>query len=127
MTLVDTNQGLRVSILRQLSLIGVVLLFACGEAKDLKSVGDSCADFTDCGGRSKTACIVGWTGGYCTETLCTPGSCPDGARCVTGIQFSEVPFDEFCLATCANDGECRTGYRCTDISGPERVCTPLDS
>ncbi len=110
----------RVRILR---FIPFVLLLHCG-GPDTQDVGDACGDGNDCQTRSVSACVVRWPQGYCTEVGCTVGSCPTGSRCVTGIDFQDVPFDAFCLKTCEQEAHCRDGYRCVDVSLPQRVCAP---
>jgi hypothetical protein len=87
-------------------------------------VGDPCEDGNACAFRTGSACILSWPDGYCTEVGCTLGSCPTGARCVTGIQFADVSYESYCLSTCDRDGDCRDGYRCVDVSLPEMVCAP---
>lgn len=110
--------------MRRLVLV-VLLLMGCGEAAT--GVGSRCTDGNECELRSTSACVVSWPDGYCTEFACTVGSCPDGARCVSGITFPGVPFDAFCLDACAVETDCRDGYRCVDVSLPERVCAPGDT
>lgn len=105
------------------ALIALLLAAGCG-ADDLEGVGQPCREGNDCPLRAASACIVPWPEGYCTEVACTVGSCPSGARCVTGIEFAGVPFDAFCLQTCQTERDCREGYRCVDVSLPEKVCAP---
>lgn len=97
---------------------------ACGEDAGRAEVGEACTLTEDCAFRREAACIIAWPEGYCTEVACSVGSCPTGARCVTGIEFAEVPVDAFCLATCEQPEDCRAGYRCVDVNLPERVCAP---
>ena len=99
-------------------------LWSCG-ASD-RSVGDPCggAAMLRCPDGFTTACIDVWPDGYCTEVACQANSCPVGSRCVTGLQFSNVPFENFCVATCKTNGDCRTGYLCQNVNQPERVCLP---
>lgn len=106
-----------------LALFAPLLLAACGLGPS--RVGDACAVPEDCPERATSACIRGWPDGYCTEFACTLGSCPSGSRCVTGIEFLNVEIREFCLATCDDQRDCRDGYRCADVSLPEKVCAPL--
>lgn len=108
---------------RLLAVWAALSLAACsGEGGG--EVGDPCTDGVDCAYRAGSACILPWPGGYCTEVACTLGSCPTGARCVTGIQFQDVDYESYCLSTCAQEGDCRAGYRCVDVSLPEKVCAP---
>ena len=89
-------------------------------------VGAPCLDAArDCALTARTACILAWPGGYCTEIDCQLGSCPSGARCVTGISFPNVPLDAFCLATCELPTDCRPGYRCGTVgTTADKVCAP---
>lgn len=97
-------------------------LLACSGAPT--GVGAPCTDGTNCGEGATAACIRAWPQGYCTEVGCSLGSCPEGARCVSGIQFADVPFDAYCLATCQEASDCRDRYRCVDIGEAEKVCAP---
>ena len=106
------------------ALLGALFALAGCGGDTPQGIGRACADGNDCELRSNAACIVPWPEGYCTEVACTVGSCPEGARCVTGIEFPSAPYDAFCLVTCQVEGDCRDGYRCVDVSLPERVCAP---
>ena len=98
---------------------------ACDEAPGKADIGHTCAHYSECDGiESRAACITEWPEGYCTELSCTLGSCPLGSRCVTGITFTNVDIDAFCLATCETNSDCRDGYMCTDVGQPQRTCTP---
>lgn len=98
---------------------------ACDE--EIKEVGSPCGEAVEeaCTFSPAGACILSWPEGYCTEIQCNVGSCPAGSRCVRGVTFVDVPFDAFCLRTCNSDLDCRDGYRCTDVSEPEKICAPL--
>ena len=108
---------------RRLALLALFALAGCGDVAS-KAVGSPCEDGDGCELRSNTACVLTWPEGYCTEVDCSVGSCPAGARCVTGLTFPSVAIDAFCLATCRTEADCRDGYRCVDVSLPERVCAP---
>ena len=95
---------------------------ACGGATE--GVGRACDDGTACNSGATAACITPWPGGYCTEFECAAASCPSGSICVSGFSFQDVSFDAFCLATCEKHEDCRDGYRCADVSRPEKVCAP---
>ena len=80
-------------------------------------IGAPCTDWlTDC---EDTACFVQttsstslpWTGGYCSDPGCSPGSCPSGSSCSAYLVTSST----YCLKNCTWDGargDCRTGYVC---------------
>ena len=108
---------------RLLATLAVVGLTACA-GEDSGIVGEPCTTGHGCGTASGAACILRWPEGYCTEFDCTLGSCPEAARCVTGITFANVPVDAFCLVVCRSAQDCRAGYSCMEVGGPERVCTP---
>lgn len=103
----------------------VALLAACGSGGGA-TVGKPCGGPDDCETRSTAACILRWPEGYCTEVDCAPGSCPSGSQCVRGIEFANVPLDAFCLLTCEDPGDCRSGYSCTAVAGVEKVCVPTN-
>lgn len=96
----------------------------CGCSSDPFGVGAECTDGLNCGDGANAACIRAWPQGYCTEFGCSLGSCPEGARCVSGIQFADVPFETYCLATCTGASDCRENYRCAEIGAAEKVCAP---
>src|SRR5215217_5318570 len=94
-------------------------------------VGDDCKVSTDCSAAGDRLCDITAPGGYCTVFNCEPNSCPDDeALCV---QFgavrspicAEVPLESpspyartFCMATCDDNSDCRSGYVCIDLSTP---------
>ena len=108
--------------LRGLAGLALALLLGCG-ASD-RAVGEPCTTGASCPAGFTTACVSVWPDGYCTEVACQAGSCPPGSRCVRGLRFTNVPFESFCVATCANNDDCRAGYLCQDVRQPERVCLP---
>ncbi|MBI2378802.1 MAG: hypothetical protein HYV07_32710 [Deltaproteobacteria bacterium] len=89
------------------------------------SIGSSCTSGDQCPESFSTVCITSWRDGYCTEYDCEASSCPTGSACVSGLSFVGFPSDDFCLASCQGDTDCRQGYRCATI-GANRVCAPAD-
>jgi hypothetical protein len=94
-------------------------------------IGDDCRISTDCSAAADRLCDITAPGGYCTVYNCEPDSCPeDESLCVEfGAQRSPVskcedkqspsPYGRaFCMATCDDDSDCRTGYTCADLSDP---------
>lgn len=126
-TRLDSPGGGRWFVLsRSLLLITLLLVGAgCGTPSSETPVGKACTDGLQCGEQlDGAACIVAWAGGYCTEVDCRLGSCPSGSRCVTGIKFSNVDIEAFCLSTCETTSNCRQGYICSNVGGGENVCAP---
>lgn len=92
-------------------------------------VGDDCKVSRDCSAAGDRLCDITAPGGYCTIFNCEPNSCPeDESLCVQfGATRSPLCVDEplaapspyartFCMATCDDDGDCRSGYVCEDLS-----------
>jgi hypothetical protein len=92
-------------------------------------IGDDCKISTDCSAAGDRLCDITAPGGYCTVYNCEPGTCPvDESLCVEfGADRSPVqqcedqqspsPYGRaFCMATCSNDSDCRSGYECVDLS-----------
>jgi hypothetical protein len=92
-------------------------------------VGDDCKVSRDCSAAGDRLCDITAPGGYCTVFNCEPNSCPDGESLC--VQFGAVlspacpeltlpspsPYARtFCMATCDDDGDCRSGYTCEDLS-----------
>lgn len=67
--------------------------------------GSACDDTTPCGGG--LSCIIDpiFPGGYCT-TPCDSTACPETSSCVEDF------LTPLCLAACAGDMDCRSGYSC---------------
>jgi hypothetical protein len=75
-------------------------------------------------------CDITQPGGYCTIFNCEPGDCPEESSCVIfGVAPSTLegcedphgvtPYQRsFCLKTCDNDGDCRSGYECANFADP---------
>ena len=82
------------------------------------SVGGACTTSADCA-VAGAACLndAKWVGGYCVAQDCRVGSCPSGSAC---FRFSDAR--NRCLATCASDAECRSGYACKGTQ--TRACVP---
>ena len=88
-------------------LVAIVGLVAqCGEEK--KGHGSACDEDTVC----KGMCLLGMPGGLCTS-VCTVLECPKGTECLW------IAGDNYCLPSCAGNGDCRDGYEC--VLG---VCRP---
>ncbi len=94
-------------------------------------IGDDCRISTDCSAAGDRLCDITAPSGYCTVYNCEPDSCPeDESLCVEfGAQRSPVskcedkqspsPYGRaFCMATCDDDSDCRSGYTCADLSDP---------
>jgi hypothetical protein len=92
-------------------------------------IGDSCTISTNCSASGDRLCDVTQPGGYCTVFNCEPGSCPTDSVCINfGTALSPLPEcstdlgnspyqRSFCMATCGNNGDCRGGYSCQNLSG----------
>jgi len=92
-------------------------------------IGDDCKLSTDCSAAGDRLCDITAPGGYCTMFNCEPGTCPDGeSLCVEfgatrgsaeqcRNQQSPSPYSRtFCMQTCDETGDCRSGYVCADLS-----------
>src|SRR6478609_1128998 len=100
------------------------------------NIGDDCKISTDCSAAGDRLCDITAPSGYCTICNCEPGTCPDGeALCVefgaqrgpaaaTACQNKQSPSPygrAFCMATCDDNSDCRSGYTCADLSPPGNV------
>lgn len=106
-------------------LLALLLTLGCSP-----EIGDECATSTDCSQSGDRLCDITQPGGYCTMFNCEPGDCPDEASCVIfGVAPSTLPGCEdphgvtpyqrsFCLKTCDNDDDCRSGYECANFKDP---------
>jgi hypothetical protein len=101
------------------------VVLGCDDAAP--ELGGPCRDVSECPASPRAACVLFWPDGYCAELACTLGSCPGGARCVSGFDLPDVAIDSLCLAVCDASSDCREGYRCTEIGQPEKVCAPARS
>ena len=115
--------------------IFVALLSATGCGKD---IGDSCIISSDCDPNGTRYCDISSKEGYCTIQGCDVDTCPGSSKCirfftgnfenrVCGAQ-SECTLDElcsntgrcvprssevrYCMATCSDSSDCRSGYEC---------------
>ena len=113
----------------------VALLLATGCGKD---IGDSCIISSDCDPNGTRYCDISSKEGYCTIQGCDVDTCPGSSKCirfftgnfenrVCGAQ-SECTLDElcsntgrcvprssevrYCMATCSDSSDCRSGYEC---------------
>jgi hypothetical protein len=108
-------------------LFAVVIFAALAGCKP--KIGDDCKISTDCAAAGDRLCDITAPGGYCTIFNCEPGSCPDGESLC--VQFGATrspacsadpsptlsPYARtFCMATCDDNSDCRSGYRCEDLS-----------
>jgi len=93
-------------------------------------IGDDCKISTDCSAAGDRLCDITAPNGYCTIFNCEPGTCPEGeALCVEfGAQRgpaaaaacqnkqSPSPYGRaFCMQTCDDNSDCRSGYTCADL------------
>jgi hypothetical protein len=104
-----------------------VLAFALGCSPE---IGDECTTSTDCSQSADRLCDITQPGGYCTIFNCEPGDCPEESSCVIfGVAPSTLdgcedphgvtPYQRsFCLKTCDNDSDCRSGYECANFADP---------
>jgi hypothetical protein len=91
-------------------------------------VGGVCSAASDCqANNTDPVCIdqiqFGWPQGYCTE-FCdlSTNDCPASSTCAPMIN---VPSGAgLCMASCAVDADCRSGYTCADFGG-SKVCFDL--
>jgi hypothetical protein len=95
--------------------------FEC--APGVTDVGQPCFSPYDCKANANDpACLSdgqGFPGGYCSEWCDVAAQdCAAGATCID-LGLSK---HGNCLATCAQDTDCRPGYACVDKGGPSKVC-----
>jgi hypothetical protein len=88
-------------------------------------VGSACTFSTDCGTTGTLVCDTSEFQGYCTVEDCVPDECPTNSACVLfnpqvpgcgyndRAQGSRIA-DQFCMATCGSNSDCRDGYECAD-------------
>ncbi len=74
-------------------------------------IGDDCKTSDDCSVSGDRLCdrSVPGSGGYCTIAGCDQGTCPDEAICVEFRPAPERLSSTWCMASCDNNGDCRTG------------------
>ncbi|WP_437811418.1 hypothetical protein [Sorangium sp. So ce1078] len=116
-----------------LRLTGPALLLAVLGASSLLAgcgpqIGDACITSLDCAQQEQRLfCDGTQPGGYCTVFNCEPDSCYGSSVCVA---FNPVldqacgTLDDvrwprfertFCMATCDDDDDCRSGYSCVAL------------
>ncbi len=93
-----------------------------------KRIGDGCTQNIECSLNADRRCDLAQPGGYCTIPECDRDRCPDQAMC---IEFdSNVPrlARRFCMKTCNDTTECRSGYVCVQpqVRAPA-TCEPIDA
>jgi hypothetical protein len=100
-------------------------------------VGSGCTLSTDCGSTGNLVCDTSEFEGYCTVQDCVPDECPNNAACVLfspavpgcgyddRLQGSRVS-EQFCMATCGSNSDCRNGYICADPISPPWNALILD-
>jgi hypothetical protein len=133
-----TRSSLRQTLNAVALLLAAVAVAASSTAGCGTRVGDKCRTSADCGSQGNRVCDATQIDGYCTQYGCRAGSCIDSAVCVlfgatppgcpasaaTGVsRFGR----SFCAKTCADDGDCRTGYRCLTASGAPWFALVLDT
>ena len=97
------------SLLYALTILSSLLLSCKGE------IGDECVTDAQC--RAGQSCDLISEGGYCTISDCREGECPDGSVCVN---FENN--DQYCMATCTSDEDCRENYYCEQSLGETPFC-----
>jgi hypothetical protein len=116
-------------------LIFALFAFACGNSGPTMikmaatgTVGAGCAADPDCTQTNATCVLpntgINWPGGYCTVKGCDTAACPDGATC----QIGHMGLGAACMYKCTADIDCRTGYKCCNVTAPAgtglKVCAP---
>jgi len=114
----------------------LVLGLALGLAGCRPEVGDKCQTSVDCSQLGDRLCDISQPDGYCTIFNCEPKDsngatkCPDEAVCIVyaaepsavpGCQnrLGNTPYSRsFCMKTCDNTTDCRSGYVCLDVGAP---------
>ncbi len=128
--------------------LGLALLLVLFGMGCTPSVGDSCQLSTDCGSTGTLVCDTSQFDGYCTQLNCVPDQCPNNAACVLfnpsvpGCGYNDRQggsriSQQFCMATCSSNSNCRDGYICVnpteapwfadnlDKNQGELVCIPI--
>ncbi|WP_437723298.1 hypothetical protein [Sorangium sp. So ce861] len=114
-------------------LTGPALLLAALGASSLLAgcgpqIGDACITSLDCAQQEQELfCDGTQPGGYCTVFNCAPDSCQGSSVCVafnpvldqacSALENVRWPRFErtFCMATCDDDDDCRSGYSCVAL------------
>lgn len=92
--------------LRIALLVAAVAVTGCQQR-----IGDSCGVSSDCSVTGERQCDLAQPGGYCTVFSCDADTCPEGA-CVEWRFIPSRTAETWCMATCSNDGRCRSEYSC---------------
>lgn len=113
---------MRFSSRLRLLAFALVLVAGC-----TPSIGDKCVLSTDCSTRGDRLCDTSQPDGYCTQFNCAKNNCPDNAACVLfNASIQGCGYDDraggygsrvaraFCIASCGQDSDCRSGYICAD-------------
>lgn len=97
-----------------------------GAAGCQPKIGDECTSSTDCSLSGDRLCDTTQRGGYCTVFNCEPDNCPEEAQCIAFDQQLDPACHDpqqwarfertFCMLRCDNDGDCRSGYVCFDMT-----------
>lgn len=122
-----SDSDLRSRRTARLARVAFGLALLAGVAACTPKIGDKCVVSTDCSANGDRLCDTSQPDGYCTQLNCGPNSCPDEGSCVLfGSAIPGCGFDDrngptgsrvsrsFCMAMCANNGDCRSGYVCAD-------------
>jgi hypothetical protein len=118
-----------------LAILALLGLLASGCSP---GVGSGCTLSTDCGTTGNLVCDTSEFEGYCTVQDCVPNECPNNAACVMfnptipGCGYDDYlqgsPVDQqFCMATCGSNSDCRNGYICADPTKSPWNAMLLDS
>jgi hypothetical protein len=93
-------------------------------------IGDSCSNASDCSVQEQRTCDTTFPGGYCTVLGCDADTCPEEAACIAFQSVVSVASEcsslqgrprlerTVCMKKCSNNSDCRGGYRCIDMAGP---------
>lgn len=119
---------------RTAALLGLLLFAVAGCSR---KIGDPCTLSADCGIQNNRQCDTAQQGGYCTQIGCTADGCPDEAACflfaprVSGCSYEDREAARtsrsFCMLSCDDDGDCRTGYVCADVTQEPWTAVLLDT
>lgn len=104
-------------------LLAALLLVGCS-----RKIGEKCTSSIDCTATTADrTCDTTQPGGYCTIFGCEADTCPSEAICVA-FRLNPASAPECldpgsqrlrrssCLRRCEEDGDCRDGYVCADVS-----------
>jgi hypothetical protein len=108
-------------------------------------IGDKCQTSVDCSQLGDRLCDVSQPDGYCTIYNCEPKAsngatkCPDEAVCIVYAaepspvlgcenRLGNTPYSRsFCMKTCDNTTDCRSGYVCLDVGAPGNRWAAVDA